>query len=209
MVMGISGNLLSSVKGFKAPFKFQKGRPDCSRGTTGEKGLISRVRLGLGDGKSYGFSQVAAGSLGFLYISEGELREPHVLPQEVRPPFKLRGGARACSRVIAWEIGLILPRGVYLVLFLKLQPEALGFSRVVMGTLGYLSTCLSLFKATFVVQGLCRIALKLHGIALESLLGKGLLSHWVGISWCFSSWGLKLRVPLELPRGPQGTSGLA
>ena len=209
MVMGISGNLLSCVKGFKAPFKFQKGRPDCSRGTTGEKGLISRVRLGLGDGKSYGFSQVAAGSLGFLYISEGELREPHVLPQEVRPPFKLRGGARACSRVIAWEIGLILPRGVYLVLFLKLQPEALGFSRVVMGTLGYLSTCLSLFKATFVVQGLCRIALKLHGIALESLLGKGLLSHWVGISWCFSSWGLKLRVPLELPRGPQGTSGLA
>ena len=99
--------------------------------------------------------------------------------------------------------------GVYLVLFLKLQPEALGFSRVVMGTLGYLSTCLSLFKATFVVQGLCKIALKLHGIALESLLGKGLLSQWVGISWCFSSWGLKLRVPLELPRGPQGTSGLA
>ena len=150
--------------------------------------------------------QKAWGSSKFLKVNLGNLA---CCLKVVKSPFELRGSAQDCSRVTAGEIGHISPRRVYLMLFLKLQPEALGFSRVVMGTLGYLSTCLSLFKATFVVQGLCRIALKLHGIALESLLGKGLLSHWVGISWCFSSWGLKLRVPLELPRGPQGTSGLA
>ena len=53
---GISGNLFSCEKGFKAPFEFQKGIPDCSGVTAGEKGLISCVRLGLGDGKSCGFS---------------------------------------------------------------------------------------------------------------------------------------------------------
>ena len=49
-----------------------------------------------------------------------------MLPQEVKPPFELRGSAWDHSPVAAGECGLISPRGVYLVLFLKLLPEALG-----------------------------------------------------------------------------------
>ena len=71
---GISGHRLSCLKGYKPPFEFQKGIPDCFRGAAGEEGLISHLLKGLGDWKPCGFSQVVAGSFVFFSIVTG-LRE--------------------------------------------------------------------------------------------------------------------------------------
>ena len=47
-------------------------------------------------------------------------------------------------------------------------------------------------------------------IGLEALQGKRASSRIeVEILWFFSSCGRKIEVPLELPRGPQGTSRIA
>ena len=74
---GNSGNLFCCIKGFKLPFEFQKGIPDCSGGAAGEKGLISRVRVGLGGVGNLvvflGLRQEAWGSSRFLKVNSENL----------------------------------------------------------------------------------------------------------------------------------------
>ena len=144
--------------------------------------------------------QKAWGSSKFLQVNLGNLA---CCLKVVKSPFELRGSAQDCSRVTAGEIGHISPRRDYLMLFLKLRPEALGSSRVVMGTSGNLSSCLRLVKAPFAVRVLCRIALK-------SLRGKWALFHIEGeISWRFSSCSRKYWVALKFRGGPQPASHVA
>ena len=100
---GMSGNLLSCLKGIKDPFEAQEGRWDFSRDAAGETGLIShcgenlRVFLELRPG-TWGSSCVTMGTSGTRLCG---LRK-------VQSPCELQEASRDSSAVAARAKVLIL-----------------------------------------------------------------------------------------------------
>ena len=77
-------------------------------------------------GESRDFSRVVAGSLGFVSIYDGELREPPVLPKRSPVSIRVARGAGDCSRVTAGESGLNSQRRGNLKVLVELRQETLG-----------------------------------------------------------------------------------
>jgi len=72
-------------------------------------------------GESRGFSRVVAGSLGFVSIYDGELREPPMLPKRSPVSIRVAMGSVDCFRVTAGQSGINSRRRVNLKVFLKLR----------------------------------------------------------------------------------------
>ena len=72
-------------------------------------------------GESRGFSRVVAGSLGFVSIYDGELREPPMLPKRSPVSIRVAMGSVDGFRVTAGQSGINSRRRVNLKVFLKLR----------------------------------------------------------------------------------------
>ena len=144
-----------------------------------------------------GCSQAVVENSGFLWSFHRYLWEPLELYKGSQTSFKVsRGDARLLSRHCRGKGPHLVVRGESRG-FLKVRLEGWGSSWVATGTSGSLSCCLREFKSP----------LELWGVARDSspvTAGEyGLIYHWGGILWCFSSCRGKFCVPLELRWGPQ------
>ena len=83
--------------------------------------------------------------------------------------------------------------------FLEMQQEALGSSRVVTGTSGNLSCCLREVKSFKL-----RAALRIPNNLLQGNRASSLLE--VGNSWYLSSFDMDLGVPVEFHQGSQASA---
>ena len=109
---------LSCMKGIKPPVEFWEGTWDCSRGTAGEKGLISRWRGNLL--VCLELRREAWDSSPSTTRNSGSLL---CCLREVKSPFELRGRVRECSGVTAGESGLNSHWRGHLKVFLELRQE--------------------------------------------------------------------------------------